>query len=244
MIDAMMLFFTMFFVVSVAIAIKFYKRWSEKNYREQKVQKEKVEAELQMLKTQINPHFLFNTLNSIYVLAMSKSERTADTIVKLSDLLDYILYRTDAPRIAIAHEIQTIENYLELEKIRYTDRVHLDFSSRLASGDLQIPPMLIIPFIENAFKHGVASTVEKSWVNISMEETGQMLHIAVSNSKNQNAKKNRPGGIGLLNVRKRLDLLFGDSYTLDCTDGTNRFDVHLSIPVRQTTADDQMSRRR
>jgi two-component system LytT family sensor kinase len=127
MIDVVMLFFNMFFVVFIAIAIKFYKRWSEKDFREQKVQKEKVEAELQMLKTQINPHFLFNTLNSIYVLAMKKSEQTANTVMRLSDILDYILYKINAPRIAIADEITNHRiTTLNLEKIRFTDRVDIN----------------------------------------------------------------------------------------------------------------------
>jgi two-component system LytT family sensor kinase len=237
MIDVVMLFFNMFFVVFIAIAIKFYKRWSEKDFREQKVQKEKVEAELQMLKTQINPHFLFNTLNSIYVLAMKKSEQTANTVMKLSDILDYILYKINAPRIAIADEIQIINNYIELEKIRFTDRVNLEFSSNLQSKHIQIPPMLIIPFVENAFKHGVSKSLEKSWIRISIKEVDQMLHIKVSNSLSQNALKGKSGGIGLVNVKKRLDLLFTDQYQLDIAEKNNRYDVFLSIPINQIQND-------
>ncbi|MDF1547295.1 MAG: histidine kinase [Bacteroidales bacterium] len=238
MIDVVMLFFNMFFVVFVAIAIKFYKRWSEKDYHEQKVQKEKIEAELQMLKTQINPHFLFNTLNSIYVLAMKKSEQTANVVMKLSDILDYILYKIDAPRIAIFNEIQIIENYIELEKIRFADRVNLSFTSNLKSKDIQIPPMLIIPFVENAFKHGVAKSMEKSWIKIDIDETDRMLAIIVSNSKSQNQVKSKTGGIGLANVKKRLDLLFNDGYKLDISEKNNRYDVFLSIPINQQIAND------
>ena len=238
MIDAMMLFFNMFFVVFIAIAIKFYKRWSEKDYREQKVQKEKLEAELQMLKTQINPHFLFNTLNSIYVLALSKSDQTANTIMKLSDLLDYILYKIDTPRIAISNEIKIIEDYVELEKIRFTDRVSLSFSSSLKSKEIQIPPMLILPFVENAFKHGVAKSMGKSWMNISIDETDQSLDVTVSNSKGQNPKQSETGGIGLLNVKKRLDILYQDRYKLEYTEGNDRFDVFLSIPIKRQVAND------
>jgi two-component system LytT family sensor kinase len=237
MIDVVMLFFNMFFVVFIAIAIKFYKRWNEKDFREQKVQKEKVEAELQMLKTQINPHFLFNTLNSIYVLAMKKSEQTANTVMRLSDILDYILYKINAPRIAIADEIQIINNYIELEKIRFTDRVNLEFLSNLQSKHIQIPPMLIIPFIENAFKHGVSKSLEKSWIRISIEEVDQMLHIKVTNSLSQNALKGKQGGIGLVNVKKRLDLLFTDQYQLDIAEKNNRYDVFLSIPINQIQND-------
>jgi two-component system, LytTR family, sensor kinase len=238
MIDVMMLFFNMFFVVFVAIAIKFYKRWNEKDFREQQMQKEKVEAELQMLKTQINPHFLFNTLNSIYVLAMRKSEQTANVVLKLSDILDYILYRIDAPKIDISSEIRIIENYIELERIRFTERVNLSFISKLKSKELQIPPMLIIPFVENAFKHGVAKSIDKSWINIAIEETDHMLHIAVSNSKSQNTSKGEVGGIGLFNVKKRLDLLFSDSYKLDISEKNNRFDVKLSIPIINCISND------
>jgi len=233
MVDVVMLLFNMFFVVFIAIAIKFYKRWSEIDIREQKVQKEKVEAELQMLKTQINPHFLFNTLNSIYVLAMKNSEQTANMVMKLSDILDYILYKIDSPRIAISAEIQIIENYIALEKIRFTNRVNLSLSSDFKSEDIQIPPMLIIPFIENAFKHGVAKSLEKSWVKISMQEAGQMMNIAVSNSKGQNSTKSETGGIGLANVRKRLDILYRDSYKLDISEKINSYDVFLSIPINQ-----------
>jgi len=238
MIDVMMLFLNMFFVVFVAIAIKFYKRWNEKDFREQQVQKERVEVELQMLKMQINPHFLFNTLNSIYVLALKKSDQTANVVMKLSDILDYILYRIDAPKIEISSEIRIIENYIELEKIRFTDRVSLKFTSNFKSKNLQIPPMLIIPFVENAFKHGVAKSIDKSWINITIEETDDMLDIVVSNSKSQNTIKNVAGGIGLLNVKKRLKLLFSNRYKLDISENINRFDVHLSIPIIKQIAND------
>jgi len=238
MIDVVMLFFNMFFVVFIAIAIKFYKRWSEKDYLEQKVQKEKVEVELQMLKTQINPHFLFNTLNSIYVLAMKKSDQTADTVMKLSDMLDYILYKIDAPMIPVSAEIQIIENFIALEKIRFTNRVNLIFSSEFKSKDIQIPPMLIIPFIENAFKHGVAKSMGKSWIKVSIQETGQMMNIAVSNSKGQNQLKSETGGIGLENVKKRLEILYHDSYKLDIAEKINSYEVLLSIPINQQTQND------
>lgn len=233
MIDVMMLFYNLFFVVFVAIAIKLYKLWEEKDYREQVIQREKVETELQMLKAQINPHFLFNTLNSIYVLAMKKSEQTATMVMKLSDILDYILYRIDSPKISITNEIQIIENYIELEKVRFTNRVSLNFTSNFKSKEIQIPPMLIIPFVENAFKHGVAKSIDKSWINISIQEADLMLQIAISNSKSASTTKSMAGGIGISNVRKRLDILFGDSYNLNITEKANRYDVSLAIPITQ-----------
>ena len=238
MVDVVMLFFNMFFVVFVAIAIKFYKRWSETNYREQKVLKEKVEVEMQMLRTQINPHFLFNTLNSIYVLAMKNSDQTANTVMKLSDILDYILYKIDTPKIPVTTEIQIIENYIELEKIRFANRVDLDFNTDIKSKGIEIPPMLIIPFIENAFKHGVAKSLEKSWIKVSIEENGHLMNIAVSNSKGKQQTKSESGGIGLANVKKRLDILFHDNYKLDISETINTFDVFLAIPINQTIEND------
>ncbi len=238
MLDVVMLFFNMFFIVFIAIAIKFYKRWSETEYRKQRIQKEKVEVELQMLRSQVNPHFLFNTLNSIYVLAMKNSDQTANTVMKLSDLLDYILYKIDTPRIPVSTEIQIIENYIELERIRFTNRVDLSLSTDLESKDIQIPPMLIIPFIENAFKHGVAKSLEKSWIEVSIRECGQLMNIEVSNSKGQKPAKSQTGGIGLENVKKRLDILFHDKYKLDITEKINSYEVSLSIPINQQTDND------
>ncbi len=231
MLDIVMLFFNLFFVVFIAIAIKFYKRWNEKDFQEQKVQKEKVEAELQMLKTQINPHFLFNTLNSIYVLAMKQSGQTANTVMKLSDILDYILYRIDTPKIAISNEIKIIENYIELEKIRFSNRVDINFTTDLKSQGIQIPPMLIIPFIENAFKHGVAKSIEKSWIKISLKETDWALNILVANSKTQSKVEDKTGGIGLMNVKKRLSLLYKEKYELNIFEEQMQYTVSLSIPI-------------
>jgi LytS/YehU family sensor histidine kinase len=231
MLDIVMLFFNLFFVVFIAIAIKFYKRWYEKDFQEQKVQKEKVEAELQMLKTQINPHFLFNTLNSIYVLAMKQSEQTANTVMKLSDILDYILYRIDTPKIAISNEIKIIENYIELEKIRFSNRIDINFTTDLKSQGIQIPPMLIIPFIENAFKHGVAKSIEKSWIKISLKETDGALNILVANSKTQSKVEDKTGGIGLMNVKKRLSLLYKEKYELNIFEEQMQYTVSLSIPI-------------
>jgi two-component system, LytTR family, sensor kinase len=231
MLDIVMLFFNLFFVVFIAIAIKLYKRWNEKDFQEQKVQKEKVEAELQMLKTQINPHFLFNTLNSIYMLAMKQSEQTANTVLKLSDILDYILYRIDTPKIAISNEIKIIEDYIELEKIRFSNRVDLNFDTDFKKKGIKIPPMLIIPFIENAFKHGVAKSIEKSWIKISIKESGGILNIIIANSKVQNKFKDKTGGIGLVNVRKRLNLLYEEKYQLDIFEKQLQYIVSLSIPI-------------
>lgn len=228
MIDAIMLFSNLFFIVLIAISIKLYKRWNDKEHRSQIIQKEKVEAELQMLKTQINPHFLFNTLNSIYVLALKNSKQTAETVLRLSDLLDYILYKIDSPNVLLSDEIIIVKNYIELEKIRFASRLELNLEIDVKSSQIKIPPMLIIPFVENAFKHGVAKSIEKSWIRISIIETNSWLEIEIVNSKNQEAKAN--GGIGIENTQRRLKLIFGENYKFVKTESNNKYQVNLHLP--------------
>lgn len=230
MIDVVMLFFNIFFIVFIAISIKFYKRWSDKDQKSQIMQKEKVEAELQMLKTQINPHFLFNTLNSIYVLAMRNAEKTADTVLQLSDILDYILYKINKPQVPYSDELHIIENYINLEKIRFSERVEVELKSEVKTHNIEIPPMLILPFVENAFKHGVGKSIEKSWIRIYITENDFSLIIEVSNSKNPNIIKNGSSGIGMANTLKRLSLLYGESFNFEKIDTQYNFQIKLSIP--------------
>lgn len=230
MIDVVMLFFNIFFIVFIAISIKFYKRWSERDRKSELMQKEKVEAELQMLKTQINPHFLFNTLNSIYVLALKNAEKTAETVLQLSDILDYILYKINKPRVLLSDELHIIDNYIKLEKIRFTDRVEIDINRQIYNSNLQIPPMLILPFVENAFKHGVGKSMDKSWIKIYIKENEAHIDIEVSNSKKPVGVKSESSGIGLSNTLKRLTILYGENFNFDKIDTQYNFQVKLSIP--------------
>lgn len=229
MVDALMLMLNFLFIVLIAVSIKFYKRWTEKENREQTMQKEKIEAELQMLKTQINPHFLFNTLNSIYALALKNSENTAETVMKLSEILDYILYKINTPTIPLSDEIQIIENYIALEKIRFTNRVIIDFKIEVENRDLPIAPMLIIPFVENAFKHGVAKSMDKSWIRIHLKETAEFLEIEIANStKTQEATEHQ--GIGIQNTVKRLQLLYNGKANFEKSVAQSTFKIRIQIP--------------
>ncbi len=234
MMDVLLLFLNIFFIVFVAVSIKFYKRWTEKEHRAQAVEKEKVEAELQMLKTQINPHFLFNTLNSIYALALKKSDQTAETVLKLSDLLDYILYKIDTPEVPISDEIHIVNNYIELEKIRFADRMDIDFTVDIKNNLVTIPPMLIIPFVENAFKHGVAKSLDKSWIKIALVESDDFIEIEVSNSKKQMEEKESGAGIGMENTLRRLKLIFEDKFVFEKNESRNKFQIKLKLPKKIT----------
>lgn len=229
MLDALVLMVNLFFIVLIGISVKLFKRWSQKEKQEQELQKEKVEAELKMLKTQINPHFLFNTLNSIYVLAMKNSENTANTVLKLSDILDYILYKNNADRVLLSEELNIIKNYIELEKIRYGERVTIKIIEQVEDKSIVIPPMLIIPFIENAFKHGVAKTIDQAWINFTVTQDADKLHIEIANSKKAVAQKQENGGIGLENVKRRLELIYGKKSELDIVENNITFNVSLTI---------------
>jgi len=174
------------------------------------------QQELHYLKMQIQPHFLFNTLNTIYGLAMKQSARTPETILKLSNLLDYILYRVDKPLVNLSEEVSHIREYIELERIRFQESLKVSFSSDEISDDITIAPMLLIPFVENAFKHG---TLKQGFLEIDIKITVKpdLFRISIKNSfiDSQDTEKEIKPGIGLNNIRKRLELNYPGRYVLD-----------------------------
>jgi LytS/YehU family sensor histidine kinase len=217
----------------LAVLIKLLKYWYEQQHTSLQLLKEKTEAELAMLKGQINPHFLFNTLNNIYSLALKKSDLTAEAVVKLSEMLDYLLYECEADFVLIKKEIKLIQNYIYLQKIRYGDRLDIQFEAEDTS-DQQIPPMILLPFIENSFKHGAGIQSKKVWIKINLHFEGRSMHFYMLNSKS--ARKNKDnnqisGGIGLENVKKRLYLLYQNNYFLEIENLSDTFSVKLQIPI-------------
>lgn len=184
------------------------------------------EQELNHLKSQIHPHFLFNTLNTIYGLAIKRSEQTPELILRLSNLLDYILYQVSKPSVSLREEILHIEEYIELEKVRFKDTLVVTFNSDEVTDEIEIAPMLLIPFIENAFKHG--SIIEGYLrIDIILKIGYDMLDLRVINSFVPGETGN--SGIGIDNTRKRLDLHYPGSYTLEQYVTDDKFSVHLSI---------------
>lgn len=171
------------------------------------------EQELHYLKKQIHPHFLFNTLNTIYGFALKKSEYTPEIILKLSNLLDYILYQVDKPRVSLKEEVLHIKEYIELEKIRFKDTLKVIFLSDEIDENIQVAPMLLIPFVENAFKHG--NLLEGYLqIKISIKVQGKMLDFSIGNTYLNHDEEEKNGGIGLKNIRKRLELNYKDNYHL------------------------------
>lgn len=233
LIDLYFVIVGLYSVSLLAILIKLLKYWYEQQNTAIHLLKEKTEAELAMLKGQINPHFLFNTLNNIYSLALKKSDLTADAVVKLSEMLDYLLYECNAEMVDVKKEIKLIQNYIYLQKIRYGGRLDMQFKAENIN-DQKIPPMIILPFIENSFKHGAGNQSNKVWIKINMRAENEGLEFNLVNSKSPQKKADRkpsPGGIGLENVKKRLRLLYQNDYSLEIEDLSDTFSVKLSIPT-------------
>jgi len=186
------------------------------------------EQELNYLKMQIHPHFLFNTLNTIYGFALKQSNQTPEIILMLSNLLDYILYQINKPLVSLKEEVLHIKEYFELEKIRFKDTLKIIFKANDFNDDIQVAPMLLIPFIENAFKHG--SLIDGFLkIEIKIDVSENQLTFSIRNTVLNQEETNKNGGIGLENIRKRLDLNYKDNYSLDISINQNWYTVNLII---------------
>ena len=184
------------------------------------------EQELNYLKMQIQPHFLFNTLNTMYGFALKKADETPEMILKLSNLLDYLLYEVDKPLVPLTKEINHIKDYISLEQIRFSDRLVIAFKCDSISETITIAPMLLLPFIENSFKHGHIID-GKLTVTINLNIEPNTIHFSITNTSI--TKNDEKQGIGLQNVKKRLDLLYPDQYNLNITHQDSLFKVDLKL---------------
>lgn len=188
------------------------------------------EQELKFLKMQIHPHFLFNSLNTIYGFALQKRNEAPNMILKLSNLLDYILYQVEKPMVALQDEINHLEDYISLEKMRFNDTLQIEIDSKVLNNKSQIAPMLLIPFVENSFKHG--KIIEgKLNVKIDIVTTGNMLNFKIENSSIYRSNENT--GIGLENIKKRLEMLYPNAYNLEIKENNSRFKIDLKIEMNQ-----------
>ena len=214
----------------LAATIVIFKKWYIDELNSKKLAQEKLEAELKFLKSQIHPHFLFNTLNNLYALTLIKSEKTPDVVLKLSGLLDYMLYNSNDEFVSLEKEIEILESYLELEKLRYDKRLDLKYHLEGNIKNKQIAPLILLPFLENSFKHGASNDRATPKVVINIRVAEEYLHLYVFNStpaKNNQEKVSE--GIGLKNVRRRLELIYPDAHQLDCIQKPKHFEVDLKI---------------
>lgn len=225
-------------IIGIASAIKLVKIWYKTQKRQQALLNEKLEinlqlkeAELRYLKAQINPHFLFNALNNLYGLTLEKSDKAPEVVLKISSLLDYVLYECNVPEIELTKEIEKIEDYIDLQKIRYDDKVNIVFNIEGNPSHITIAPLLILPIIENAFKHGLDKNVGNGFVDIRLNVSNEgKFNVEVRNSLN--GEKNHNGeGIGLKNLRKRLELQYPDRFQLNVNQDDRQFFVKLCIDL-------------
>lgn len=225
-------------VVFAAVAIKLIKRNYQNEQLAQALSQDKMDAELKFLKAQIHPHFLFNTLNNLYALTLRNEPSASEVVLKLSNLLDYMLYECNVPEVPLSKEVRQIQNFIGLEKLRYGDRLEVSFTSTGNTGNKKIAPLLILPFIENAFKHGVSQELENTFVSIDLSVKDNLLSLKVENSKPDEADSDLAGytkGIGLKNVRRRLDLIYPDRYDLQVFNEEESFLVVLRVQLNGKT---------
>lgn len=216
-------------LMGMNLGVKYYFKEEQDAEERQELDKKNLEQRLQYLRYQVNPHFFMNTLNNIHALVDIDPEKAKTTIVELSKMMRYILYEGSNRLIPVQREMQFLNNYVLLMRLRYPDKVAITFDAPSAVPDLLLPPLLLIIFVENAFKHGI-SYCNDSFINISFRIEGGRLVFKCRNSKNMN-RNGEKGGLGLVNVRKRLDLLFAQNYRLDITDGADVYEVTLSLPL-------------
>lgn len=223
--------YSLVLIYLLGFSFKLVQQWQYDEKQKLAFEKEKIETELSFLKQQINPHFLFNSLNSIYSLAISKSDLTTGAILKLSGILRYILYESEKHKVNLRNELKTIEDYIELQKLRLTDKVKVNFEVTDKSENYKIEPLLLIPLIENAFKHGI-DNVNESFINISINIIGEKLQMLVSNKiVDQNKERKSDSGIGIKNIKRRLDILYQSNYCLNISKDDYIFTVDLQIKL-------------
>lgn len=218
-------------VFTVGTCISMIQRWLQTEQHRKETENEKLTTELSFLKSQINPHFFFNTLNNIYSLAVVKSEKTAPAVMKLAKIMRYILTETQKDFVPLSKEVEFINNYIELQQVRLTEKVSLQFSVEGETEPYMIAPMLFIPFVENAFKYGV-STKDTSTISIQIKTHSNKIIFDAENYivtyENNELEKT---GIGINNVKRRLELLYPGKHTLSCESKQQTYKVHLEIYI-------------
>ena len=217
---------------ALAIAFKMFKHYYLKNLRNQQLQKENIESQLQLLKAQVHPHFLFNTLNNIFSQVQTESPKGSKMIMGLSDILRYILYEGQKSIVPLKQELLMITEYINLEKIRYGNKLDVHVLVPEKTDDVHIAPLLLLPFVENCFKHGTSNMLQNPWINLTIELKDTMLVMKLMNGKAaQKHYGNEHSGIGINNVCQRLDLLYKGKYDLQIREDEEVFVVDLKVEL-------------
>ncbi len=216
-------------VAGISFIIKITTDWAKQLGRQHELETRAMQSELNLLKSQINPHFLFNTLNSLYALSLKKSDDAPEIVIRLSEMMRYMLYECNVKQVLLSKEILYIENYLFLEKLRHKNTT-IRFTVEGEPHNLLVAPLLFMAFIENAFKHGAGNHVSEGFVHIQMLIQDEEVNMFVENSKTEThptQEHKRAGGIGLVNVKRRLTLLYPEAYNLEINDEPLSYGVNL-----------------
>ena len=230
-------FFGGLMLMGMNLGVKLYFKTQEDRDHQEMLEKQDLERQLEYLRYQVNPHFFMNTLNNIHALVDINPERAKTTIVELSKMMRYILYEGDKKLIPVQREALFLKNYIELMRLRYSSRVSINLDIPEMMPDVMLPPLLLIIFVENAFKHGV-SYAAPSFIDIKVEVTQDKLKFRCRNSRQEQKpdEKKKKGGVGLANARRRLDLLFHDKYSLEIKEDDKEYDVQLEIPLSKNNS--------
>lgn len=230
-------FFGGLMLMGLNLGVKLYFKTQEDREQRERLEKQDLERQLEYLRYQVNPHFFMNTLNNIHALVDINPERAKTTIVELSKMMRYILYEGDKKYIPVQREALFLNNYIELMRLRYSSRVSISLDMPEMMPDVMLPPLLLIIFVENAFKHGV-SYAAPSFIDIKVEVTQDKLKFRCRNSRQEQKpdEKKKKGGVGLANARRRLDLLFPNRYNLEIKENDKEYDVQLEIPLSKNNS--------
>jgi len=227
-------FLVNFFIAGTSTIVKIITDWGKQLRERHELQTQTMQSELRFLKSQINPHFLFNTLNNLYALTLKKDEKAPEIVIKLSEMMRYMLYECNEKRVLLSKEINYIKNYLDLEKLRQGKNISISFKTTGDPGNKEIAPLMFIPFLENSFKHGLSHQIAQGYVNIQLDVKDNEVDFFIENSKPEKlpspvVKGKKSGGIGLVNVQRRLNLLYPNQYELKIHDNPKSYAVKLKI---------------
>jgi len=220
-----------FYAVILTFVIKIGKDSIQNQQRVQEREKQFLEAELNFLKSQIQPHFFFNTLNNLYSLTLKKSDQAPEVVLKLSELMSYMLYETNSAKVSLNKEIIYLQNYIDLEKLRFGKNLDLSFNIEEETDGVYLPPLVLILFIENSFKHGTRDAANNMKIDIRLKVEDGFLFFTAKNPVEENMVAKKLPGIGLKNAKRRLELIYGNNYSLEEVKAENEYTVSLKIPV-------------
>lgn len=227
-------FLTLFFAGTSSTIYQIMNDWLVQQRDKKDLESQTLQSELKFLKSQINPHFLFNTLNSLYALTLKKSDLAPEIVLKLSEMMRYMLYECNEKEVFLSKEINYMQNYLELEKLRHGNKMMIQFQVEGHIEKQKIAPLILIPFIENAFKHGINNQISQGFVNLNLCVEGIDLMMNIENSKSPSLPKiseKRSGGIGLINVKRRMDIIYPNRHHLEIKESPNTYAAELQLQL-------------